>query len=299
MTGCPFTWPSRRSPGQLSASAASAGRSCCAVMLSIGLVAIDSTILATAVPSIVDDLGGFTQFPWLFSIYLLAQAVSVPIYGKLADLYGRKPVMLLGIGLVRPGLDPVRLRLEHAGAHRLPRVAGPRRRRGAADGHDDRRRHLLPGRARQGAGLHRQRLGDLLRRRTRPWAGSSPTTCRGAGSSSSTCRWAIAAGWVMWRRFDEHVTRAQAHHRLRRRRAAGGGRLPAHPRSAGGRGPLGLGLARRASHLLRSAAVLLAAFVAVERRAPEPVLPLWIFRSRLLNRVEPRGSRRRRLMLTG
>ena len=57
-----------------------------AVMLSIGLVAIDSTILATAVPAVVDDLGGFTSFPWLFSIYLLAQAVSVPIYGKVADL---------------------------------------------------------------------------------------------------------------------------------------------------------------------------------------------------------------------
>ncbi|HEY0475109.1 MAG TPA: MFS transporter, partial [Kribbella sp.] len=70
-----------------------------AVMLSIGLVAIDATILATAVPSVVKDLGGFTQFPWLFSIYLLAQAVSVPIYGKLADQRGRKPMMLLGVGL--------------------------------------------------------------------------------------------------------------------------------------------------------------------------------------------------------
>ena len=74
-----------------------------AVMLSIGLVAIDATILATAVPSVVDDLGGFAQFPWLFSVYLLAQAVSVPIYGKLADLVGRKPVMLVGIGLFVAG----------------------------------------------------------------------------------------------------------------------------------------------------------------------------------------------------
>lgn len=70
-----------------------------ALMLSTSLVAIDSTIIATAVPSIVADLGGFSQFPWLFSIYLLAQAVSVPIYGKLADLFGRKPIMLFGIGL--------------------------------------------------------------------------------------------------------------------------------------------------------------------------------------------------------
>ena len=62
------------------------------VMLSVGLVAIDATILATAVPSIVNDLGGFAQFPWLFSIYLLAQAVSVPIFGKFSDQFGRKPM---------------------------------------------------------------------------------------------------------------------------------------------------------------------------------------------------------------
>jgi EmrB/QacA subfamily drug resistance transporter len=70
-----------------------------AVMLTTGLVAIESTIIATAVPSIVRDIGGFAEFPWLFSIYLLAQAVSVPVYGKLADLFGRKPVVLWGIGL--------------------------------------------------------------------------------------------------------------------------------------------------------------------------------------------------------
>jgi len=69
------------------------------LMLATSLVALDSTIVATAVPSIVADLGGFSQFPWLFSVYLLAQAVSVPIYGKLADIVGRKPIMLVGIGL--------------------------------------------------------------------------------------------------------------------------------------------------------------------------------------------------------
>jgi MFS family permease len=70
-----------------------------AVMLATSLVAVDATILATAVPSIVRDIGGFAQFPWLFSVYLLAQAVSVPVYGKLSDLFGRKPVVLWGIGL--------------------------------------------------------------------------------------------------------------------------------------------------------------------------------------------------------
>ncbi|MEO8093529.1 MAG: MFS transporter [Pseudolysinimonas sp.] len=70
-----------------------------AIMVASGLVAIDATILATAVPSIVKDVGGFSQFPWLFSIYLLAQAVSVPVYSKLADMVGRKPMILIGIGL--------------------------------------------------------------------------------------------------------------------------------------------------------------------------------------------------------
>ncbi len=68
-------------------------------MLSTALVAIDATVIATAVPSVVADLGGFAEFPWLFSVYLLAQAVTVPVYGKLADVFGRKPVMLFGIGL--------------------------------------------------------------------------------------------------------------------------------------------------------------------------------------------------------
>ena len=68
-------------------------------MLATGLIAIDATILATAVPSVVAELGEFHQFPWLFSVYLLAQAVSVPIYAKLADTIGRKPVILVGVGL--------------------------------------------------------------------------------------------------------------------------------------------------------------------------------------------------------
>jgi EmrB/QacA subfamily drug resistance transporter len=66
-------------------------------MLSTALVALDSTIIATAVPSVVRDLGGFAQFPWLFSIYLLTQAVTVPLYGKFADVLGRRPVMFFGI----------------------------------------------------------------------------------------------------------------------------------------------------------------------------------------------------------
>jgi EmrB/QacA subfamily drug resistance transporter len=68
-----------------------------AVMVAMGVVAIDATVLSTAVPSIVDELGGFELFPWLFSIYLLAQAVTTPLYSKFADMVGRKPIILLGL----------------------------------------------------------------------------------------------------------------------------------------------------------------------------------------------------------
>ncbi len=70
-----------------------------ALMTTISLAAIDSTVLSTAVVSVVAELGGFDQFAWLFSVYLLVQAVSVPLYSKLSDMIGRKPVILIGIGL--------------------------------------------------------------------------------------------------------------------------------------------------------------------------------------------------------
>ena len=60
------------------------------------MVATDSYIVATAMPTIVADLGGFRLFSWAFAAYLLAQAVTIPIYGRLADLYGRKRVFFAG-----------------------------------------------------------------------------------------------------------------------------------------------------------------------------------------------------------
>ncbi|MDJ0380595.1 MFS transporter [Streptomyces sp. G-G2] len=72
-------------------------------MLTMGLVALDSTIVATAVPQIVGDLGGFSVFSWLFSGYLLAVTVSLPVYGKLSDTFGRKPVLLFGVALFLVG----------------------------------------------------------------------------------------------------------------------------------------------------------------------------------------------------
>ncbi|MEU2059857.1 MFS transporter [Streptomyces sp. NPDC013455] len=67
-----------------------------ALMLTMALAALDSTVVATAVPQIVGDLGGFSFFSWLFSGYLLAVTVSLPVYGKLSDTFGRKPVLVVG-----------------------------------------------------------------------------------------------------------------------------------------------------------------------------------------------------------
>ncbi|WP_418957474.1 MFS transporter [Streptomyces tritici] len=70
-----------------------------ALMLGMGLAALDGTVVATAVPQIVGDLGGLSVFSWLFSGYLLAVTVTLPVYGKLSDTFGRKPVLVAGIVL--------------------------------------------------------------------------------------------------------------------------------------------------------------------------------------------------------
>ncbi|MEZ0581986.1 MDR family MFS transporter [Erwinia sp. STN24] len=70
-----------------------------AAMLAMFMAAIEVTIVATAMPTIVAELGGFSQFGWVFSVYLLTQAVSVPLYGRLADLWGRKRVFFIGTSL--------------------------------------------------------------------------------------------------------------------------------------------------------------------------------------------------------
>ncbi len=73
------------------------------LMASMALAAIDQTIVATAVPSIVRDLGSFSLFPWVIAAYLLTQAVSTPVYGRLADLFGRKPMLLTGMSIFLVG----------------------------------------------------------------------------------------------------------------------------------------------------------------------------------------------------
>jgi EmrB/QacA subfamily drug resistance transporter len=250
------------------------------VMLSIGLVAIDSTILATAVPAVVDDLGGFTQFPWLFSVYLLAQAVTVPIYAKLADLFGRKPVMMVGIGLFLLGSLLCGLAWSMGSLIAFRAVQG------------------LGAGAVQPMGM--TIVGDIYSMAERAtvqgyiasvWALSSVVgpTLGGVFADYLSWRWiffvnlplGLAAAAMIWRRFDERVERTK--HRIDYAGAlllAGGGVLLLLGLLEGGQR---WAWTSAASVTIFAASVaLLVAFVLVERRAAEPVLPLWVFRERVL-----------------
>ncbi|MFG1951709.1 MDR family MFS transporter [Micromonospora sp. NPDC048830] len=251
-----------------------------AIMLCTGLVAIDATIIATAVPSIVRDLGGFSQFPWLFSIYLLTQAVTVPLYGKFADSLGRKPVMFFGIAMFLLGSVLCGF------AWSMP--------------------VLIVARAMQGVGagavqpISMTMVGDLytVEERARVqgylasvWAVASVLgpTLGGVFSDYLSWRWIFfvnvplgaVAAVVLARQFSERVTRST--HKVD---YAGAALL------TGGLSLLILGLLEggvawpwasvQSLAIFAVGAVLLVAFVLVERRAAEPVLPLWVFRRRTL-----------------
>ena len=70
-----------------------------AIMMALFLGALDQTIVGTALPKIITDLSGANLYTWVVTIYLLASTVTVPIYGKLSDMYGRKPLLLTGVSL--------------------------------------------------------------------------------------------------------------------------------------------------------------------------------------------------------
>jgi len=79
------------------------------IMLSLFLASMESTVVATAMPTIVGQLGGLEHFSWVFSAYMLASTTTVPLYGKLSDLYGRRKLYVIAmarflIGCVLSGL---------------------------------------------------------------------------------------------------------------------------------------------------------------------------------------------------
>ncbi len=74
-----------------------------ALMLGMFLAALDQTIVSTALPTIVGDLGGLNHLSWVVTSYLLASTVSTPLYGKLGDMHGRKPMFLAAIVIFLAG----------------------------------------------------------------------------------------------------------------------------------------------------------------------------------------------------
>jgi EmrB/QacA subfamily drug resistance transporter len=67
------------------------------LMVALLLAALDQTIVATALPKVVSDLGGITQYSWVFTAYMLGSTVTVPLYGRLGDVHGRKPLFIVAI----------------------------------------------------------------------------------------------------------------------------------------------------------------------------------------------------------
>ncbi|MER7798375.1 MFS transporter [Microbacterium sp. NPDC096154] len=245
------------------------------VMVATGLVAVDSTIVATAVPSIVADIGGYESFPWLFSIYLLTGAVLTPVYSKLADQLGRKPVLLFGIAVFLLGS------VLCGAAWDMTSLIVFRAVQGIGAG------AILP--------MTMVIVGDIytLEERARVqgyvssvWGASSVIgpTLGGVFAQFDIWRWiffvniplCLLAYWLLARSYHEHVERAE-----RRIDWAGAALLTA------GLTLLLLGVleggvawawaSAPSIGVFAGGAVLILLFVLVERRAAEPILPLWIF----------------------
>ena len=109
-----------------------------AVMLGLFLGALDQTIVGPALPTIVTQLSGNDYYVWAITIYLLTSTISVPFWGKLSDLYGRKPIFMIGIVIFLIGSALSGLSQNMGDADPLPGHPGHRRRcavPGRARGH--------------------------------------------------------------------------------------------------------------------------------------------------------------------
>src|SRR5512141_3406836 len=74
-----------------------------ALVLVTALASFETTVVSTAMPTIIGDLGGLPLYSWVFSIYLLTSTVAMPVYGRLADIHGRRRLILVGIGVFLAG----------------------------------------------------------------------------------------------------------------------------------------------------------------------------------------------------
>jgi len=258
-----------------------------ALMFGMFLAALDQTIVSTALPTIVGDLGGLNHLSWVVTSYLLASTVSTPLYGKLGDMHGRKPVFLAAILIFLAG----------------SMLAGLSQSMG----------QLIGFRALQGIGAGglmvgaQAIIGDIVPPRERGrymgLIGSVFGVASVAGPllggflvDSFSWRWifyvnlpigAVAVAIVV---FKLHLHTPQAKHRID---YVGAGLLSGAVAALilaatwGGNeyawgSPTILGL-------LAGGSVLLAAFVWQERRAEEPIIPLSLFRSPVFNVASAMG----------
>jgi EmrB/QacA subfamily drug resistance transporter len=251
------------------------------VMLGMLLAALNQTILATAMPRIVADIGGESEYSWAFSGYMLAVAVTTPTFGRLSDVYGRRPFLLAGLCSFLVGA------LVGAMADSIGQVIAARVIQGAGAG------ALMP--------LAFSTIADLVPSADRPrWQGYSGAMFGlasvigpfGGGWIADTANWrwvflmSVPVGFVALAMVAVYV------------------RIPPHPQRGthvdyvGGL-LLALGLACTLVAVVRggeaapwgspqivgafvTGAVLLAGFVAWERRQDQPLLPIDIFRPRAI-----------------
>ena len=242
------------------------------------LAALDSTIVSTALPTIVGDLGGFDHLSWVVTAYLLAQTIVTPLYGKLGDQYGRKIVLQVGlvVFLIGSALCGLAQNMPELIAFRADPGPGRRRADGVGAGGDRRRRAAarpwpLPGHLRSGVrALERRRAADRRLLHDAPVVALDLLHQHPAR--------------------DRGVRRARVHAAVRDATRASRDRLPRHGAARGWaeldravddarRHDVRVGLAadHRARRDRRRQPA--AAFVFAERRAAEPVLPLSLFRN--------------------
>src|SRR6266498_681857 len=74
-----------------------------ALILVTALASFEATVVSTAMPTIIGDLGGLAHYAWVFSVYLLTSTVAMPVYGRLADIYGRRRLILVAIAVFLTG----------------------------------------------------------------------------------------------------------------------------------------------------------------------------------------------------
>ncbi|MFE6360924.1 MFS transporter [Streptomyces sp. NPDC057806] len=262
-----------------------------ALMLAMALAALDSSIVSTAVPQIVGDLGGFSYFSWLFSGYLLAVTVSLPVYGKLSDTFGRKPVLVAGAAVFLLGSLLCALAWNMGALIAFRIVQG------------------LGGGALQGT--VQTLAADLYPLKERPriqarlstvWAVSAVAGPGVGGLLAAYADWrwiflvnlpvGAVALWLIVRHLHEPDRKASgAQERKTRARvdwagavavfACGGVLLTALVQG----GVAWPWLSAPSIALLATGAVLVAVVVLVERRAAEPIIPGWVWRRRTIAAV--------------